>query len=159
MEVPVVEVLDRVLPVEDEEISTFARKSFEKQGIKLHPGATVSALERNGESVIARIEGGGQGSELAVERIILAVGFIGNVEGIGLEYTGVAIDRSHVVDECLRTGEPRVHAIGDLVGPPWPAHKAMHEGVIYVERIGGVNDVHPLNLHNIPSWPRWRVWA
>src|SRR5215469_14959140 len=151
-EVTVVEVLDRVLPIEDEEISTFARKSFEKQGIKIHTGATVSALEHNGESVVARIEGGGQGSELAVERVILAVGILGNVEDIGLEDTGVAVDRSHVVvDEWLRTGEPGVYAIGDLVGPPWLAHKAMHEGVICVERIAGVNDVHPLDLHNTPS--------
>jgi len=151
-EVTVVEVLDRVLPVEDEEISSFARKSFEKQGIKIHTGATVAAVERRGESVIARIEGGGEGSELAVERVILAVGIVGNVEDIGLEDTGVEVERSHVVvDEWLRTGEPGVYAIGDLVGPPWLAHKAMHEGVICVERIAGVNDVHPLDLHNIPS--------
>jgi len=141
-----------VLPVEDEEISAFARKSFEKQGIKIHTGATVAAVERSGENVIARIEGGGEGSELAVERVILAVGIVGNVEGIGLEDTGVEVERSHVVvDEWLRTGEPGVYAIGDLVGPPWLAHKAMHEGVICVERIAGVNDVHPLDLHNIPS--------
>src|SRR5580700_7068341 len=150
--VTVVEVLDRVLPVEDEEISDFARKSFEKQGIKIHTGATVSELERSGENVIARIEGGGQGSEFAVERVILAVGIVGNVEDIGLEDTGVAVDRSHVVvDEWLRTGEPGVYAIGDLVGPPWLAHKASHEGVICVEHIAGSNDVHPLDVHNIPA--------
>src|SRR5215467_8422462 len=111
-EVTVVDVLDRVLPVEDEEISTFARKSFEKQGIKIHTGATVSALERNGESVVALIEGGGQGSELAVERGILAVGMLGNVEDIGIEDSGVAVEQSHVlVDEWLRIGEPGVYAI------------------------------------------------
>jgi dihydrolipoamide dehydrogenase len=141
-----------VLPVEDEEISDFARKSFEKQGIRIHTGATVSALERSDENVVARIDGGGEGSELAVERVILAVGIVGNVEGIGLENTAVEVDRAHVVvDEWLRTGEPGVYAIGDLVGPPWLAHKASHEGVICVERIAGVNDVHPLDLHNIPS--------
>jgi dihydrolipoamide dehydrogenase len=151
-EVTVVEVLDRVLPVEDEEISAFARKSFEKQGIKIHTGSTVAALERNGGNVIARIEGEGQGTEVSVERVILAVGIVGNVEDIGLEDTGVVVDRSHVVvDEWLRTGEPGVYAIGDLVGPPWLAHKAMHEGVICVERIAGVNDVHLLDLHNIPA--------
>ncbi|MBV8134013.1 MAG: FAD-dependent oxidoreductase, partial [Alphaproteobacteria bacterium] len=96
-EVTVVEVLDRVLPVEDEEISDFARKSFEKQGIKIRTGATVAALERSGENVLARIEGGGQGGELAVERVILAVGIVGNVEDIGLEDTGVEVERSHVV--------------------------------------------------------------
>jgi dihydrolipoamide dehydrogenase len=151
-EVTVVEVLDRVLPVEDEEISAFARKSFEKQGIKIHTGATVAALERNDNNVVARIEGGGQGTKLEVERVILAVGIVGNVEDIGLENTGVAVEKSHVVvDEWLRTGEPGVYAIGDLVGPPWLAHKASHEGVICVERIAGVNDVHPLDIRNIPA--------
>ena len=151
-EVTVVEVLDRVLPVEDEEISAFARKSFEKQGIKIHTGAKVAALERNGENVTARIESEGQGAAVIVERVILAVGIVGNVEDIGLENTGVRVQRTHVVvDEWLRTGEPGIYAIGDLVGPPWLAHKASHEGVICVERIAGVNDVHPLNLHNIPA--------
>ena len=151
-EVTVVEVLDRVLPIEDEEISAFARKSFEKQGIKILTGATVAALEQNGTNLIARIEGEGQGAEVKVERVILAVGIAGNVEDIGLENTGVTVERTHViVDEWLRTGEPGVYAIGDLVGAPWLAHKAMHEGVICVDRIAGVNDVHPLDLHNIPA--------
>jgi dihydrolipoamide dehydrogenase len=151
-EVAVVEVLDRVLPVEDEEISAFARKSFEKQGIKIHTGATVAALEHGGDTVIARIEGDGKTLDLNVERVILAVGIVGNVEGIGLDSTGVVVDRTHiVVDEWLRTAEPGVYAVGDLVGPPWLAHKASHEGVICVERIAGVNDVHPLDVRNIPA--------
>ena len=151
-EVTVVEVLDRVLPVEDEEISAFARKSFEKQGIKIHTSATVGALEPGGGNVTARIEAGGQGAQVTVERVILAVGIVGNVEDIGFENTGVTVERTHVVvDEWLRTGEPGIYAIGDLVGPPWLAHKASHEGVICVERIAGVNDVHPLDLHNIPA--------
>jgi dihydrolipoamide dehydrogenase len=151
-EVTVVEVLDRVLPVEDEEISAFARKSFEKQGIKIHTGARVTRLQRNGETVTARIEATGQGAEVSVERVILAIGIVGNVEDIGLENTGIGVEKSHVVvDEWLRTGEPGVYAIGDLVGPPWVAHKASHEGVICVERIAGVNDVHPLDLHSIPA--------
>jgi dihydrolipoamide dehydrogenase len=151
-EVTVVEVLDRVLPVEDEEISAFARKAFEKQGIKIHTGATVTALEQNSNTVKARIAADGETSEANVERVILAVGIVGNVEGIGLENTGVVVDRSHVVvDEWLRTGEPGIYAIGDLVGPPWLAHKASHEGVICVERIAGVNDLHPLDTRNIPA--------
>src|SRR6267378_1484445 len=114
--------------------------------------ATVAARERTDKSVTARIERGGQGSELDVERVILAVGIVGNVEDIGLENTGVAVEKSHVVvDQWLRTGEPGVYAIGDLVGPPWLAHKASHEGVICVERIAGVNDVHPLDIRNIPA--------
>src|SRR4029077_6404596 len=128
-----------------------------KQGIKIHTGATVAALERSSDLVTARIERGGQGSELEVERVILAVGIVGNVEEIGLENTAVAVEKSHVVvDEWLRTGEPGVYAIGDLVGPPWLAHKASHEGVICVERIAGGNDVHPLDIRNTPACPYCR---
>src|SRR5271169_5265626 len=151
-EVTVVEVLDRVLPVEDEEISVFARKAFEKQGIKIHTGATVKALERTGEQVIAQIEAGEKGFAVTVDKVILAVGIVGNVEDIGLESTSVEVQRTHVVvDQWLRTGEPGVYAIGDLVGPPWLAHKASHEGVICVEHIAGLNDVYPLDVHNIPA--------
>jgi len=151
-EVTVVEVLDRVLPVEDEEISAFARKSFEKQGIKFHTGAAVTALSHDGAVTTTRIEANGKAFEERVERVILAVGIVGNVEDIGLENTGVAVDKTHVVvDEWLRTGERGVYAIGDLVGPPWLAHKASHEGVVCVERIAGVNDVHPLDVRNIPA--------
>ncbi len=151
-EVTVVEMLDRVLPVEDEEISAFARKSFEKQGITIHTGATVKELTRGEDNVTARIEAGGKAFEAIVERVILAVGITGNVEEIGLEGTQVKVERGHiVVDEWLRTGEPGVHAIGDVVGPPWLAHKASHEGVICVEHIAGINEVHPLDTSNIPA--------
>jgi dihydrolipoamide dehydrogenase len=151
-EVTVVEVLDRVLPVEDEEISAFARKSFEKQGIKIHTSATVKGLKRGRDKVTAQIEAGGKAFDVGVERVILAVGIVGNVEDLGLEGTGVKVGKSHiVVDEWLRTEEPGVYALGDVVGPPWLAHKAMHEGVICVEHIAGVNDVHPLNTTNIPA--------
>ncbi len=151
-DVTVVEVLDRVLPVEDDEISAFARKSFEKQGIKIHTGATVKTLERTSGQVAARVEAGGKAIELAAEKVILAVGIVGNVEDIGLENTAVEVQRTHVVvDEWLRTGEPGVYAVGDLVGPPWLAHKASHEGVICVEHIAGVNDIHPLDTRNIPA--------
>jgi dihydrolipoamide dehydrogenase len=150
--VTVVEVLDRVLPVEDEEISAFARKAFEKQGIKIHTGATVKALERNGGGITAQIEAGGEAATAMVERVILAVGIVGNVENIGLDGTAVQVERTHVVvDEWLRTGEPGIYAVGDLVGPPWLAHKAMHEGVVCVEKIAGVNEVHPLDTRNIPA--------
>ncbi len=151
-EVTVVEVLDRILPVEDEEISAFARKAFEKQGIAIHTGATVKALKRGRDRVTAQIDAGGKVSEVTVERVISAVGITGNTEDIGLDGTRIKVDRGHVVaDEWLRTGEVGVYAIGDLVGPPWLAHKAMHEGVICVEKIAGLNEVHPLNLRNIPG--------
>src|SRR5271167_4387368 len=141
-EVTVVEVLDRVLPVEDEEISAFARKAFEKQGIKIHTSAAVAGLEPSGEQVTAQIEAGEKGFAVTVDKVILAVGIVGNVEDIG-----VVVDRTHiVVDEWLRTGEPGIYAIGDVVGPPWLAHKASHEGVICVEHIAGLKTAHRLDV-------------
>ncbi len=151
-EVTVVEVLDRVLPVEDAEISDFAQNAFEKQGMKIITGATVKALDKAKDSVTATIESGGKSSKLTVDRVIMAVGIVGNVENIGLEGSKIKVDRAHIeVDEWLRTGEAGVYAIGDVVGPPWLAHKASHEGVICVEKIAGLKDVHPLNTANIPG--------
>jgi len=151
-EVTVVEVMDRILPVEDEEISKFAHKAFEKQGMKIHTGTTVKALKTGKNNVTATLEAGGKSSEITVDRIILAVGIVGNTENLGLENTKVKVDKTHVViDKWCATGEPGVYAIGDLAGPPWLAHKASHEGVICVEKIAGVKDVHPLNAQNIPG--------
>ncbi len=151
-EVTVVEVLDRVVPVEDEEISAFARKAFEKQGMKIHTSATVKALKRAAESVTATIETAGKSVEVTAERVVLAVGIVGNVENLGLEGTKVRVDKTHiVVDQWLATDEPGIYAIGDVVGAPWLAHKASHEGVICVEKIAGLNDVHPLEVANIPG--------
>ena len=149
--VTVVEVLDRILPVEDADISALARKIFEKQGIVLQTGATVNDLKTASNGVTATIEAGGSSQEIGVERVILAVGIVGNVEDIGLEGTGVAIDRTHVtINEWSETGEKGVYAIGDLVGPPWLAHKASHEGVICIEHMAGL-DTHPLDASNIPG--------
>jgi dihydrolipoamide dehydrogenase len=151
-EVTVVEVLDRVLPVEDEEISAFARKAFERQGIRIFTSATVTGIRRNSDNAVVTVEANGKAQEITVDRVISAVGIVGNVEGIGIEGTKVAVDRTHVViDEYCRTGEPGVYAIGDLCGPPWLAHKASHEGVVCVEKIAGVNDVHPIDWTNIPG--------
>jgi dihydrolipoamide dehydrogenase len=145
-------VLDRVLPVEDAEISAFARKSFEKQGMKILTGATVKGLNRAADSVTASVAAGTSSSEIAVERVILAVGIVGNVENLGLEGTKVKVEKTHVViDPWCATGEPAVYAIGDLVGPPWLAHKAMHEGVLAVERIAGVKGLHPLDVTKVPG--------
>ncbi len=151
-EVTVVEVLDRILPVEDEEISAFARKSFEKQGMKIHTSAAVKALKKNANDVTATVEAQGKSFEVKAERVILAVGIVGNVENIGLEGTKARVEKTHVVvDQWMATGEPGVYAIGDVVGPPWLAHKAMHEGVLCVERIAGLNTVHPLDVRNVPG--------
>jgi dihydrolipoamide dehydrogenase len=151
-EVTVVEMLDRVLPVEDEEISAFARKAFEKQGMKIMTAATVKALKKGADSVTATIEAGGKASEVTIDRVILAVGIVGNIENLGLEGTKVKVENTHVViDSWGFTGEPGVYAIGDLVGPPWLAHKAMHEGVICVEKIAGVKGLHPMDITKIPG--------
>ncbi len=151
-EVTVVEVLDRVLPVEDAEISAFAQKRFEKRGIKIITKAQVKALKKGGDKVTATIEAGGKSQEQTFDRVVMAVGIVGNVENLGLEKTGVKVDRTHiVVDEWCRTGEPGVYAIGDVVGPPWLAHKASHEGVMCVERIAGVKGLHPMDVTKIPG--------
>jgi dihydrolipoamide dehydrogenase len=150
--VTVVEVMDRILPVEDEEISAFARKSFEKQGMKILTAASVKAVKKTGSGVVATIEQGGKSQEIASQVVISAVGIVGNVENLGLEGTKVKVDRTHVVtDGYGATGEASVYAIGDLTGPPWLAHKASHEGVVCVEKIAGVKGVHPLAVDNIPG--------
>ena len=151
-EVTVVEVLDRVLPVEDAEISAFAQKAFEKRGIKCLTKAQVKSLKKGKDNVTATIEVGGKSQEITVDRVVMAVGIVGNVEDLGLEGTKIKVERAHiVVDEWCRTGEPGVYAIGDVVGAPWLAHKASHEGVMCVEKIAGVDGVHPMDVTKIPG--------
>ncbi len=151
-EVTVVEVLPRILPVEDEEISDFAEKAFKAQGMNIMTSATVKALKKGKDNVTATIEADGKSTDLTVDRVILAVGIVGNVEDIGLEGTKVQVEKSHIaVDEWSATGEPGIYAIGDVTGPPWLAHKASHEGIICVEKIAGANDVHPLDTSRIPG--------
>jgi dihydrolipoamide dehydrogenase len=151
-EVTVAEVVDRILPVEDEEVSAFAKRAFEKQGMKILTGAAVSNLKKGANDVTATITAGGKSEQITVDRVISAVGIVGNVENLGLEGTKVKVDKTHIViDQWGFTGEPAVYAIGDVVGPPWLAHKAMHEGVITVEKIAGVKGVHPMITGNIPG--------
>jgi dihydrolipoamide dehydrogenase len=159
-EVTVIEVLDRVLPVEDEEISAFAEKAFRKQGMNIRTATTVERLDRATNSVTASLKRkDGKTDKLTVDRVILAVGIVGNVENIGLEDLKIEVAKTHVVvNKWCETGVPGIFAIGDLVGPPWLAHKAMHEGVIVAERIAGVAGVHPLDTSRIPGctycWPQ-----
>ena len=152
-EVTVVELMDRVLPVEDAEISTFAAKAFKKQGMTLLTGAKVTGLKKTKSGAEATIElPGGKTDIVRVEKVISAVGITGNIEDIGLESLGIKTDRGHVVvNEWCETGVEGIYAIGDLVGPPWLAHKASHEGVLVAERIAGVKGVHPMNTDNIPG--------
>ena len=152
-EVTVVEVLDRILPVEDAEISKLAEKAFKKQGMAIHTGASVEKLDKQKSSVKATVKTkDGKTSAIEAERVILAVGITGNTEDLRLEAMGVKVDRGHVtVNEWAETGVPGIYAIGDLAGPPWLAHKASHEGVMVAERIAGVKGVHPMNTGNIPG--------
>ncbi|WP_299149726.1 dihydrolipoyl dehydrogenase [uncultured Tateyamaria sp.] len=146
----VVEVMDRVLPVEDAEISAFAKKSFEKQGMKIMQKAMVKQLDRAKGRVTAHIEVGGKVEKHEFDTVISAVGIVGNVENLGLEALGVKIDRTHVVtDEYCRTGVDGLYAIGDIAGAPWLAHKASHEGTMVAELIAGKNDVHPIKPNSI----------
>jgi dihydrolipoamide dehydrogenase len=151
-DVTVVEVLPQILPVEDAEIAAFARKAFEKQGIKIMTAAKVTRLDKKGDGVTAQIEDTkGQKSSLAVERVISAVGVTGNIENLGLEKLGVKTDRGTIaIDGHCRTNVPGIYAIGDVAGPPMLAHKAEHEGVICVEAIKGL-DPHPMDKLLIPG--------
>jgi dihydrolipoamide dehydrogenase len=151
-EVTVVEVLPQILPVEDAEIATFARKSFEKQGIKIFTGAKVTKLDKKADSVTATIDDGKGGSQtLTVERVIAAVGVTGNIENMGLEKLGVKTERGTIViDGMCKTSVPGIYAIGDVAGPPMLAHKAEHEGVICVEAIKGLHP-HPMDKLMIPG--------
>jgi dihydrolipoamide dehydrogenase len=151
-EVTVVEILPQILPAEDAEISAFARKQFEKQGIRILTGAKVSKLDKAADSVTATIDDDkGNTQTLTVERVISAVGVTGNIENLGLEKLGVKTDRGAItVDAFNRTNVPGIYAIGDVSGPPLLAHKAEHEGVICVEAIKGLKP-HPMDKRLIPG--------
>jgi dihydrolipoamide dehydrogenase len=151
-EVTVVEVLPQILPAEDAEIAAFARKAFEKQGIKILTGAKVTKLDKKADSVTATIDDGKSGTQtVTVDRVISAVGVVGNVEGLGLEKLGVKADRGTItIDNLSRTNVPGIYAIGDVAGPPMLAHKAEHEGVICIEAIKGLHP-HPMDKRLIPG--------
>jgi dihydrolipoamide dehydrogenase len=151
-EVTVVELLPQVLPVEDAEIATLAQRAFQKQGMKVLTGAKVAKVERKADGVVATVDlGNGKSETIATERLISAIGVVGNIEGLGLEALGVKTDRGTVVTDGLgRTNVAGIYAIGDVAGPPMLAHKAEHEGVVCVEAIKGL-DAHPLDKLKIPG--------
>jgi dihydrolipoyl dehydrogenase len=150
-EVTVVEILPQILPAEDAEISAFARKQFEKQGIKILTDTKVAKLEKKPDGVTATVEGKGGTQTLYVERVISAIGVVGNIENLGLEKVGVKTERGAIVVDALnRTSVPGIYAIGDVAGPPLLAHKAEHEGVICVEAIKGLKP-HPMDKRLIPG--------
>ncbi|MCX7684976.1 MAG: dihydrolipoyl dehydrogenase [Acetobacteraceae bacterium] len=149
--VTLIEVMDRILPAEDAEISAFVQKAFERQGMTILTAARVQGVRKGEDGVTAIVEAAGHVREIAADRLISAVGIVGNVENIGLEGTKVQVEKTHIVTDAMgRTGEPGLYAIGDLTGPPWLAHKASHEGIITVEAIAGL-DPHPMDTMNIPG--------
>ena len=150
-DVTVVEVLPQILPVEDAEIAGLARKRFEKQGIKILSSTKVTKLEKKSDSVVATIDDGKKPQTVEFDRVISAVGVVGNIENLGLEKLGVKTDRGCVViDGYGKTSVPGIYAIGDVAGPPMLAHKAEHEGVVCVEAIKGLHP-HPMDKNLIPG--------
>ena len=150
VEVTLVEAMDRILPVEDAEISDFVQKAFTKRGMKIITGARLAGLDKASGGVTARFEG--DLAPVTADRAILAVGITGNTEKLGLEGTAIKVDRGHIVtDQWGATGEPGVYAIGDVTGPPWLAHKASHEGIICVEKIAGEKHVHAIGEGAVPG--------
>ncbi len=151
-EVTLIDIAERIVPSEDAEISAFVRKSFEKQGMKVMTGAKIVSVTKNADDLVATVDvGDGRSVEIAADRLISAVGIVGNVENIGIEGTKVRVERGHIrIDPMCRTEQPGVYAIGDVTGAPWLAHKASHEGVICVEAIAGL-DPHPMDATNIPG--------
>ncbi|WBQ11599.1 dihydrolipoyl dehydrogenase [Hyphomonadaceae bacterium ML37] len=151
-QVTVVEMVDRILPAEDAEISAIAEKTFRKKGMTILTSAQVGELRKGEKTVAAQVTGkDGKAQAIEAERVILAIGITGNVEGIGLEALGVELDRGHVAaDGYGRTNVKGLYAIGDVAGAPWLAHKASHEGVICVEAIAGLKS-HPIDKTNIPG--------
>ena len=152
VEVTIVEYLDRILNAEDEEISALAQKSFEKRGIKILTSAKLLGLTETSQGITADIEISGAKQQLVADRVIMAVGIVGNSENIGLEGTKVKLDRGHIVtDGYGATGEAGLYAIGDVTGAPWLAHKASHEGIICIEKIAGMKHVHPIEDNSVPG--------
>ena len=150
-DVTVVEMVNRILPAEDAEISAMAAKMIGKRGITLKTQTTVKSVDTSGNVAKVVLESDGKTETAEFDRIILAIGIVGNTEDMGLETLGVKIDRTHIeIDTFSRTDVPGLYAIGDVTGPPWLAHKASHEGVICVEKIAGL-DPHPLQPGNIPG--------
>jgi len=153
VEVTVVEVMSQVMPVEDAEISAFAKKQFDKQGMKILLDAKVAKVEKGANSITAHVEKkDGSVEKITADRMISAVGVQANIENIGLEALGVKTDRGFIaIDGYGKTNVPGIYAIGDVAGPPMLAHKAEHEAVICIEKIAGLPNVHPMDKNKIPG--------
>ena len=151
VKVTVVELLDRILPVEDEEISAFAKKRFEKEGLKLLTSTEAKALKATATGVEAQVVSNGKTENLTATHAIVAVGIAGNTEGLGLEALGAKVEKGHIVtDGYGKTNVAGLYAIGDVTGAPWLAHKASHEGIVCIEAIAGQKP-HPMIKERIPG--------
>lgn len=149
--VTLVELMDRIVPIEDEDVSRQLARSFKKAGIEVLTGTTVQKVDVSDEGLAVAVKTRRGDKTIACDQVLSAVGVVGNVEGLGLEQLGIKTDRGAIVTEAFgRTSAPGVYAIGDVAGPPWLAHKASHEGILCVEKIAGKN-VHPLDANNIPG--------
>ena len=152
VDVTIVEAMDRILNVEDREISDLAHKSFEKRGIKIHTSAKLEAITKSKNDVTATITIAGKKQKITSDRVIMAVGIIGNTENIGLEKIGVKTEKGHIVANGFgATNVAGIFAIGDVTGPPWLAHKASHEAIICVEAMINQSDVHPIAENSVPG--------
>jgi len=157
-EVTLIEMAENILPVEDEEISKLARKSFEKQGIRILTSASLKSFKKSTTEITAMVEIAGKIEELKAEKIIMAVGIVANIENLGLEKTKVKIDKNSIeTNGYMQTAETNIFAIGDVAGAPWLAHKASHEGIIASEKIASIvgkydaKKVHPIKKENVPG--------
>lgn len=151
-QVTVVEVMERILPAEDEEISSLSQKAFEKKGIKVKTSTSLHSLKSTSQGVKALLKTSRGEESLDVEKVILAVGITGNTEDLGLEGTKIKVEKGHIIiNEWGETDESGIYAIGDVAGAPWLAHKASHEGILAVECIAGIKGLHPLKRENIPG--------
>ncbi len=152
VEVTIIEALDRILNAEDAEISALAHQSFEKRGITIHTSAQLKGFEKTKDSVKATVMLNGKQQVITAEQVIMAVGIVGNSEGLGLEATKVKLERGHIVtDQMMATDEPGLYAIGDVTGAPWLAHKASHEGILCIEAIAGMKNLHPIKKDAVPG--------
>lgn len=150
--VTLVEVFDRILPAEDDEIAAIAHKSFIDQGIDIHTSSQVTRVEKNKNDITATIINNGKEQKITAEKILMAVGIVANTENLGLEKTKIKIENSRILtNKFCQTDETNIFAIGDVVYGPWLAHKASHEGILVAEKIAGKKNIHEINKLNIPG--------
>ena len=152
VDVTVVEAMDRILNVEDKEISDLAHKSFEKRGIKIYTSAKLEAITKSKKDVTATVTIAGKKLKIVSDKVIMAVGIVGNIENLGLDENGVKIEKGHIATNSFgATNVAGIFAIGDVTGPPWLAHKASHEAIICVEAMTNQKDVHPIAENAVPG--------